>query len=174
MQKTKPTLYIFSGLPACGKTTLAEKLSRHTGAIFLRIDTIEQALRDLCSLKVQGEGYGLSYKIAEDNLRLGINVVADSCNPITLTREAWQGVAKSCGANFENIEIVCSDASVHRERVESRTSTVPHLQLPTWPEVVCREYHAWKGHRHIIDTANRTIEACFKELLDKLGYGMES
>lgn len=76
-----PTLYIFSGLPATGKSTLAELLARRLGAAYVRIDTIEQALRDLCSVDVQGEGYRLAYRVAADNLRLGISVVADSCNP---------------------------------------------------------------------------------------------
>ncbi|WP_419831505.1 AAA family ATPase [Endozoicomonas atrinae] len=49
--------YIFSGLPASGKSTLAQLLSKHLTAMYIRIDTIEQGLRDLCSLKVEGESY---------------------------------------------------------------------------------------------------------------------
>ena len=82
-----PKLFIFSGLPGTGKTTLSQRLAQHTGAVHLRIDTIEQALRDLCKLDVQAEGYGLAYRVASDNLRLGLHVVADSCNPIDLTRQ---------------------------------------------------------------------------------------
>jgi predicted kinase len=80
-------LYIFSGLPGTGKTTLSQKLAQHTSAVHIRIDTIEQGLRDLCSVNVVGEGYRLAYRIASDNLNLGISVVADSCNPINLTRK---------------------------------------------------------------------------------------
>ena len=40
-----PTLYIFAGLPASGKTTLAQLLAVELKAVHLRIDTIEQALR---------------------------------------------------------------------------------------------------------------------------------
>ena len=38
-------LIIFGGLPGTGKTTLARALAEQLGAVFLRIDTIEQALR---------------------------------------------------------------------------------------------------------------------------------
>ena len=73
-----PTLYIFSGLPATGKSTLAELLARRVGAAYVRIDTIEQALRDLCSVDVQGEGYRLAYRLAADNLRLAGRVILDT------------------------------------------------------------------------------------------------
>ncbi len=30
----------------------------HLGAAYVRIDTVEQALREVCSIDIQGEGYG--------------------------------------------------------------------------------------------------------------------
>ncbi|HQE58364.1 MAG TPA: AAA family ATPase, partial [Spirochaetota bacterium] len=86
----KSILYIFSGFPGSGKTVLAKALAEKTKSVYIRIDTVEQAIRDLCAFDVQGEGYRLSYRIAEDNLRLGVSVIADSCNPWNLTRSEWQ------------------------------------------------------------------------------------
>ncbi|MDH3642917.1 MAG: AAA family ATPase [Gammaproteobacteria bacterium] len=163
------TLYIFSGLPGSGKTTLAQKLATQTKAVYLRIDTIEQALRDLCGVSVEGEGYRLSYRVAADNLRLGMSVVADSCNPMELTRNEWEAVATDADAEYLNIEVVCSDASEHRQRVESRVSTIEGLRLPTWREVEDREYHPWATTRITIDTAGRTESQCFDELATLLG-----
>ena len=72
MKKTEPPiLFILSGLPASGKSTLSKFISKEYQAAYLRIDTIEQALRDLFKQDVYGEGYGLAYKIANDNLKLG-------------------------------------------------------------------------------------------------------
>src|SRR5512147_1981970 len=99
-----PILYIFSGLPGSGKSTLSQQIARHVNAVYLRIDTIEQALRDLCAFDVQGEGYRLAYRIAADNLQLGIDVVADCCNPIELTRREWEQVALQAHARYVNIE----------------------------------------------------------------------
>lgn len=161
-------LYIFTGLPGSGKSTLSRMLARHVSAAWLRIDTIEQALRDLCAVDVHGEGYRLAYRIAADNLRLGISVVADSCNPIELTRREWVQVARDAGVRHVNIEVACSDAREHRTRVETRTSTVAGLRLPTWQEVEEREYHEWTVDRIIIDTAGRSETECFDELLSKL------
>ncbi len=39
-------LIVFSGLPGTGKTTIANDLAATTGAVYLRIDTIEQAIRN--------------------------------------------------------------------------------------------------------------------------------
>ena len=167
-QIASPTLYIFSGLPGSGKSTLAQGLAEAVGAAYLRIDTIEQAIRDLCSFKVEGEGYRLAYRVAADNLRLGISVVSDSCNPIELTRDEWNQVAIDSGAAYANIEIVCSDLAEHQRRVETRKPSVVGLALPTWEAVVNREYEQWKQEPVRVDTAGRSIQDCLQELLEQL------
>ncbi|MEO8604278.1 MAG: AAA family ATPase [bacterium] len=164
----RPILYIFSGLPGSGKSTLAQRLAPRVSGTYLRIDTIEQALRDLCSVDVQGEGYRLAYRIASDNLRAGMSVVADSCNPLELTRREWEHVALQAQAAFVNIEVVCSDRREHRHRVETRASAVPGLRLPTWPEVENREYHAWTVERIVVDTSKQREADCVDALLSKL------
>src|SRR5215472_7650985 len=93
-------LIVLSGLPGTGKSTIARTIAGASGATYVRIDTIEQALRS--SGAVSGEmgphGYVVAYAVAEDNLRLGRDVIADSVNPIAVTREAWRQVASRAGA----------------------------------------------------------------------------
>jgi predicted kinase len=161
-------LYIFAGLPGTGKSTLAQKLAQHVNAVHLRIDTIEQGLRDLCDARVQGEGYRLAYRIAADNLRLGIDVIADSCNPLELTRREWEQVAEDNQAAYINIEVVCSDTDEHRQRIERQSSTVPGLKLPTWSDVQKREYHDWTKKRILIDTAGRLPGKCLDQLIESI------
>ena len=163
-----PTLFIFSGLPGSGKTTLSQRLAQHSNAVHLRIDTIEQALRDLCNIEVEGEGYLLAYRIAADNLQLGLDVVADSCNTIELTRQKWENVAASTSAEFVNIEVRCSDTEEHRRRIESRATTVEGLKLPTWQDVIDREYDDWSVDRVVVDTANQSIGDSFATLVKQV------
>lgn len=159
-----PILYIFSGLPGTGKSSLAKDLAARTAAVYLRIDTVEQALRDLCAVNVEGEGYRLSYRIAADNLRVGLSVVADSCNLIDLTRDEWEQVAADAGAHHIIIEVVCSDQAEHRKRVESRAEEVSRLTLPGWEQVKNREYEPWSRERVVIDTSRRTLSESIDEL----------
>jgi len=104
-----------------------------------------------------------------DNLLLGVSVVADSCNHISLTRNEWEQVAIDAKANYLNIEIICSDNSEHRKRVDTRTSTVSNLILPTWSEVESREYLPWTESRIVIDTAFKKEDDSFQYLISKIG-----
>src|SRR5260370_27269976 len=129
-----PLLIIFGGLPGTGKTGIALELARQFGGVYLRIDSIEQAIRDsgVASRPLDDVGYRVAYSVAEDNLRLGRTVIADSVNPLQLTRDAWIGVADQAGVRAVEVEITCSDPKQHRRRVETRIADIAGLRLPTW------------------------------------------
>lgn len=161
-------LYIFGGLPGTGKTTLSLGLARERKAVHLRIDTLEQRLRDFGLQELGPAGYMVAYGVALDNLRLGLAVVADSVNPIAVTRNAWREVAQEVGIPFVEIEVICSDEQEHRRRVETRASTVPGLVLPTWEQVVNRTYEPWDREHVVIDTAGRTPEESLADLMEAI------
>jgi predicted kinase len=163
-------LIIFGGLPGVGKTTIARELARQLGAIHVRVDSIEQAIRDSGTLSqpLNDAGYRVAYAIAEDNLRLGRTVIADSVNPIHLCRDAWIGVAHRARVGAAEIELICSDPQLHRQRVEKRTADISGLRLPTWEEVSSREYERWDRQHIVIDTTGRSVADCVRELLEAL------
>jgi predicted kinase len=164
--KVLGTLIIFSGLPGSGKSTLASKVASTLKAAYLRIDTVEQGLRDICEIsEVDGKGYLLSHRIAQENLRLGNSVVADSVNPWSLTRREWNNVASDIGANFLNIELVCSNKGEHKKRIENRGPSVVGLKAPTWKDIQERDYHSWNEERILLDTSGKDVETSLGELL---------
>jgi predicted kinase len=150
-------LILIDGLPGVGKTSIARELARAVGGLHLRIDSIEQALRN-CGLAVEGEGYVVGYAIAEDNLRVGGLVIADCVNPWPLTRDAWRAVAARAQVKSLDVEVICSDPVEHRRRVESRLADIPGHQVPSWQDVLERDYHPWDHEpRLIVDTAVTSV-----------------
>ncbi|MEN6541919.1 AAA family ATPase [Parvibaculum sp.] len=162
-------LIILGGLPGAGKTTIARELARSLEAVHIRIDTIEHALAQSAHGHVTGEeGYRVGYALAEDNLRLGRTVIADSVNPIEITRAAWRGVAVRAGVPFAEIEVICSGAAEHRSRVESRTADIVGFKLPTWAEVEKRDYHPWESKHIVVDTAGRSAGEVVAEITSQI------
>lgn len=153
-------LIVFSGLPGTGKTTIARELARQTGAVYLRIDVIEQAIRKAGVLAgdVGASGYGVANALALSNLQVGHTVVADCVNPVRESREAWKAVAAAAKVVLLDILVTCSDREEHQRRVETRTGDIPGLIPPTWQSVLAHEYEAWESVPQEIDTALMTPE----------------
>jgi predicted kinase len=162
------TLVILSGLPGVGKTTIARELAIALTAVHVRIDSIEQALRDAGST-VYDHGYRVGYAVAADNLRLGQSVIADCVNPWPLTRRAWEAVAIRAAARAVSVELVCSDVDEHRRRVESRSADIAHHRLPTWSEVIAHDYRPWDSDRVVVDTARLNVPQSVDAIVSAVG-----
>ena len=52
---------------------------------------------------------------------------------------------------------MCSDKTEHRRRVESRVADIEGHELPTWQDVVERDYRPWDTPRLVIDTAGLRV-----------------
>ncbi len=168
-----PRLIVMSGLPGTGKTTLSRPLARALRAVYVRVDTIEQAIRSstIAPVEVVDHGYRAAYGVAADNLALGLDVVAESVNPIEETRAGWRQVAMDAGAECHAIELLCGDQADHRHRVETRKCDIAGLIQPTWAQVAERHYVPWTSPHMVVDTSALTPEAAVEAILQGLGQG---
>jgi predicted kinase len=157
MTTKSPVLIVLGGLPGTGKTTLARELTRRLDATYLRIDAIEQTLR-AAGNAVGPMGYVVANALAAENLKLGRVVIADCVNPVLASRAGWRQTASQESAWIVEIELACSDVHLHQQRVETRTSDIDGLKLPTWDEVVNRDYEPWDREHLMLDTAVSSVD----------------
>jgi predicted kinase len=164
----------FSGLPGTGKSTLARHLAAQTGAVLLRIDEIEAALRrnGLTPEQTGLAAYSVAHDVAASHLRRGLAVIADAVNPVEEARAGWRGLAQDCGVRHVVIETQCLDEGEHRRRVRARDNDVPGWTYPSWERIRqdAYEYQPRTDPRLVVDTT-RPVAACHREIATHLGLG---
>lgn len=151
--RPSPWALVLSGLPGVGKTTLARAVFQATGARHLRVDTVETALTR-SQAKWQGDladaGYQVIYALAAEDLARGTSVILDCVNPIPLTRNWFDTLEARV---ILRVELLCSDPTEHRHRVETRTPDLPGQTTPNWAMVQARTYEPWETADLRLDTA---------------------
>ncbi|CAM5722767.1 hypothetical protein SCANM63S_00919 [Streptomyces canarius] len=163
-------LIVMGGLPGTGETTLARLLTARIGAVHLRVDTIEQAIVRSGLAQHPRRPGGLRRRIRPGRgaSAQGLTLIAESVNPLSVTRDAWRATAVGAGVPVLDVEVVCSDPAEHRLRVTSRSVGIPDLPLPNWQQVVDREYEPWDRKRVVVDTAGQEPRESLAALLARL------
>ena len=183
-------LIVISGLPGVGKTSVAEIIAASTGSVHLSIDAVEESLL-ACGLPAGWEvgvaAYEAARAMAEQNLRLGHDVVVDAVNDSDEARQTWRTAASRTGARIEFVYLMISDAREHERRLRGRDRGLTHgesrclgdlfrLELthvgePTWSDVQRRraDYAAWSDEVVEFDTAARTADEVADALAAHLG-----
>jgi len=155
-------LIIFSGLPGTGKSALAEAVGRELGIPVFAKDWLEAVLLRSKLVPAEAEkqlgsiGYDLLTTLAERQLSLGQSVILDSVASTESIRNIWWDLRKKYNADWRVIECICSDVSVHRERLEQRRRNIPGWHELQWSDVeFVRTYYApWNEERLILDSVN--------------------
>jgi tRNA uridine 5-carbamoylmethylation protein Kti12 len=80
----------------------------------------------------------------------------------TIARE----LARSLAAVYVRI-----DSAEHRRRVESRVADIAGHRVPTWQDVVERDYRAWDRQPLMIDTARPSVSESVQAIVSALPRG---
>lgn len=89
--------------------------------------------------------YEATRAMAEQNLRLGHDVVVDAVNDSEEARQTSCTAASRTGAHVEFVHLVISDVQEHERRLRGRDRDLAHVGEPTWADVQRRRagYAAW-------------------------------
>lgn len=166
-----PVFVSLSGLPGVGKSTVSQALAQRTGALWPRVDQIEQAMRgsDHVPEDMGGLGYYALMGAAEGALAQGFDVIGDSVNPIALTRGWFREMSARARAWHLDVVLSCSDQAVHRARVEARGPSVPGLPPLTWGDVQAREWEPFGDADLALDTAVLSVPEAVDKIVEKMG-----
>jgi predicted kinase len=143
-------LIAMAGLPGTGKTAIAELIGSRLLKPVVSVDPIESSILRAGIDADQPTGlaaYLVAETLAEFVLQAGHGVIIDAVNAVDPAREQWVDLAARSGEAVRFIEVVCSDAALHRSRLEARERNLPHITEPSWHAVEqsLDEYSPWSG-----------------------------
>jgi predicted kinase len=156
-------LVVVSGLPGTGKTVIAEAIGRSCRMPVFSVAWVIGALAPLGLLDRDNRGpaaYNVLTMLARRQLELGQSAVLDGMCGRDSVREQWRCLTEHYGAAFLPIECVCSDAEVHRNRIEARDEEIPGWPDPGWEhlEEMKGRYQPWSCSRLVIDAVKSIDE----------------
>jgi len=163
--RAAPRLIVFCGLPGAGKSSVANALARRMGLPVLGVDPLEASLVAAgINQNRQPTGlaaYSAAEAMAEAQLRNGLGVVVDAVNDVAEARGQWVRLAARTGARLSWFEVVCSDPTTHRMRLQKRQRTEdPLIGAPTWESLNRRrrQLAIWRDPRTVLDSLHHSPE----------------
>jgi predicted kinase len=164
-------LIVMAGLPAAGKSTIAEVVGNRMGVPVISVDPIESAILSAGIDADQPTGlaaYLVAEAFADAVIGGGGSIIVDAVNAVNPAREQWVRLAERQKAEIRFIEIVCSDAEVHGERLAARAARLAEEAHPGAfaVEQSLDEWEDWSG-------PSGAIARCTLDSVEPLGVNVE-
>jgi predicted kinase len=170
-----PLLLVVCGLPGAGKSAVSNALARRLRLPVVAVDPLEAALvRAGIEQERQPTGlaaYVAAEAVAEAQLRNGLGVVVDAVNDAAEARAQWTRLAARTGAALHWFEVVCSDPTTHRMRLQQRHRDEDRfIGAPPWDSLNRRrrQLAIWKDPRTVLDSLHSTPEQLAEQALASL------
>ena len=129
-------LLVFTGLPGCGKTTLARHDCPSIGIPIFSKDRVQSALvQQNLAPRATADGYLLILNLAEEQLSLGVSCILDAVFPLPGFRQSLQEIAARHGARLRVVHCLCSNEAIWQKRMQGREQFHDHWTPVGWEEV---------------------------------------
>jgi predicted kinase len=154
-------------LPGTGKTTLANRLARRLRWPVLRIDDVAGDVPVDADYRFWDEKILVLLTIVEEQLKLGVNVIADSVF-MGADRIQAQEMAARHGANFRPVFCYVSDESVWKKRVIERLGDDQGSGVADWEQVQHQRqwFSHWKSGTGLFVDAIQPLERNFTSVFE--------
>lgn len=144
VQFTRPTLWVFCGLPASGKSTIAKEVAKSLGIGVFRSDAIRKGLfgrqpqeqmdlpfeKGIYSKQASSLTYGKLLLLAQEEMEKGRSVILDATYGNRHQRNEVVRLAHDMDANLMLVECTCSEAVLKKRLIQrERTSSVSDARL---------------------------------------------
>ena len=158
---------IFSGLPGSGKSTLADRLARELRWPLLRIDDVAGNVPLDADYHFWDEKVLVLLTIAEEQLKLGVNIIADSIF-MGADRLHAQEIAQKHGAIIRPVYCFVSDEAIWEERVDERVDTLDRSEVATWEQIQHqrRWFAPWQPGTGLFVDAIDPVEQNYTKILE--------
>ena len=131
-----PLLLVFTGLPGCGKTTLARQIARTIGIPIFSKDRVQSALvQQNLAPRATADGYMLILNQADEQLSLGVSCILDAVFPLLGFRQSLEEIADRHGARLRVVHCLCSNEAIWQKRMQGREQFHDHWTPVGWEEV---------------------------------------
>ncbi len=161
--RPNPLLMVFTGLPGCGKTTLARQVARSLRIPLFSKDRFQSALvQQQLAPRATAAGYLLILDQTDEQLGLGVSCIVDAVFPMAGFRQRLDEITAHHGANLMVVHCLCSDETIWRERMKDREQYHEHWTPVGWEEVerLRKVYEPWPASTPTlrIDSINNPVD----------------
>ncbi len=170
-RRKRPALTVLVGLPASGKSRVAEELRAHTGAVVLESDDLRRLLfpQRRYSAEESRRLFTAVHAATEELLTEGVSVILDATNLAEAERAPLYDIATRQGATLVLVQVT-APAPVVRRRLARRDVTGvsrSEADVRVYERMRSREEEIQRPH-HVVDTSHEiepVLAAIAKEMI---------